>query len=73
MSWNPHKMLGVPYQCSMILIKSKSERSVHSYLKTINEGEKHYIIDLDSVKSTQSSRKVITNHNLFDKNTKYNI
>ncbi|KYN23271.1 Cysteine sulfinic acid decarboxylase [Trachymyrmex cornetzi] len=59
-TWNPHNMLGAPYQCSMILIQSR-DASVQSYLKTIIKDEKHYtfVSCLDtSAKSIQNSRKV---------------
>ncbi|XP_018052612.1 PREDICTED: acidic amino acid decarboxylase GADL1-like [Atta colombica] len=60
-TWNPHNMLGAPYQCSMILMQSQFNSS-HSYLKTIQlmEEEKYtFMYDLNTnVKSIQYNRKI---------------
>ncbi|KAG5317601.1 GADL1 decarboxylase, partial [Pseudoatta argentina] len=59
-TWNPHNMLGAPYQCSMILMQSQFEYGIDSYLRTIVNEEKQYTMMYGSntnVKSVQNSRK----------------
>ena len=61
-SWNPHKTLGVPLQCSMFLIKQKG--LLHSCnsaaAQYLFQQDKFYDISYDTGdKSVQCGRKVI--------------
>lgn len=61
-SWNPHKILGVPLQCSLFLVKGKN--SLHEAncagAKYLFQQDKFYDVSWDTGdKSVQCGRKVI--------------
>lgn len=60
-AWNPHKMLGAPFQCSMFLVKGKN--ALHEAncagARYLFQQDKHYDVSWDTGdKSLQCGRKV---------------
>ncbi|CAL7938340.1 unnamed protein product [Xylocopa violacea] len=60
-AWNPHKMLGAPFQCSLFLIKGKN--ALHEAncagARYLFQQDKHYDVSWDTGdKSVQCGRKV---------------
>ncbi|KOC59160.1 Glutamate decarboxylase 1 [Habropoda laboriosa] len=60
-AWNPHKMLGVPLQCSLFLVKGK--KALHEVncagARYLFQQDKHYDVSWDTGdKSMQCGRKV---------------
>jgi len=61
MSWNPHKMLGAPLQCSLFLVKGKN--TLHeancAQARYLFQQDKFYDVSWDTGdKSVQCGRKV---------------
>ncbi|XP_033342676.2 cysteine sulfinic acid decarboxylase [Megalopta genalis] len=62
-AWNPHKMLGAPFQCSMFLTKGKNlmHETNCAGAKYLFQQDKHYDVSWDTGdKSLQCGRKVDT-------------
>ncbi|XP_076651494.1 cysteine sulfinic acid decarboxylase [Halictus rubicundus] len=60
-AWNPHKMLGAPFQCSLFLIKGKNllHEANCAGAKYLFQQDKHYDVSWDTGdKSLQCGRKV---------------
>ncbi|XP_053977347.1 glutamate decarboxylase 2 [Hylaeus volcanicus] len=60
-SWNPHKMLGAPFQCSLFLIKGKNilHEANCAGARYLFQQDKHYDVSWDTGdKSVQCGRKV---------------
>lgn len=60
-AWNPHKMLGAPFQCSLFLVKGKNilHETNCAGARYLFQQDKHYDVAWDTGdKSVQCGRKV---------------
>lgn len=67
MAWNPHKMLGAPFQCSLFLVKGKNIllEANCAGARYLFQQDKHYDVAWDTGdKSIQCGRKVIAKSQL---------